>query len=130
MAIVYSPSGSDMTPSLRISLSWAALTLLLVAPPNTAHAQYRAPATVGIQAMSAAHETAPPKLPRSKFPDHRIEGAVVGGTLGIGFLLLIHLWDTSDSGTRKTRLVDSPILFPVFLTGLGAFIGSTISKDP
>lgn len=119
-----------MTPSLRTSLSSAAITLLLATAPATAHVQFRAPATVGIQAMSTTDETAPPRLLRAKFPDHRLEGAVVGGVLGVGVLWANHKFNEMNRRTGSTRLVDSPILAAVFLTGLGAFIGSTIQKQP
>ncbi len=105
------------------------LALLLVAAPTAASGQFPAPTTAGIQATYASEETAPPMRMRARFPDHRIEGAVVGGALGVGFLALFSALNKEYGGLWGIKPLDPPVLFAVGLTGIGMFVGSVIPKQ-
>ncbi len=126
---------TDASPRRRGHVRCSALTsafllaLLLVAAPTAARGQFPAPTTTGIQATYASEETSPPKRMRARFPDHRIEGMVVGGALGVGMLVLYHALSKMNDGPRYTLLLDSPVVSAVAVTALGTFIGSVIPKQ-
>ncbi len=105
------------------------LALLLVAAPTAARGQFPAPTTAGIQATYASETAAPPMRMRARFPDHRIEGAVAGGALGVGWLAFWYGMSKINDGTGRITLAESPWLQAAALTLLGTFIGSVIPKQ-